>query len=102
MPDEFKRVVILRMFNINAVEAGIKYEMAIKNMVPEELDMARESKEGMKFLGIHCLNETGQLALETILSILYKQFPLEYTPILVQVLSLLLIYLAPGEAFIII
>lgn len=57
-------------------------------------------KSAEKFLNCHILSDSGLEALETILYLIYKENPtIDYSPILINVVSYLLVYLPSGEAY---
>ncbi len=54
-----------------------------------------------KLLEYHCLNSKGIHQLEIILAMLFKERNIKHSPVMVQVASLLLLYLKPAEVYVI-
>ena len=83
--------------NLNKWE--ITFKVALENVNQEEIEIVQEDCPSKPFLYDHCLNETGVKNLETVVHLIYKEKFIEYSPVLINTIAILLIYLPVAETF---
>ena len=77
----------------------VTYEAALKDVNQEELEIIQEDRPSLPFVSNNCLNELGLKNLEAVVHLIYKQKFIEYSPVLINTIAILLIYLPVEETF---
>ena len=103
VPPKFMHQFILKLFNISKNDETLMnnynkiLSISLKGYRTEDLDDYVPFFSGLKKLGdslpVHYLNKSGILALKEILWMLYNLYPqIEFSPLIIQLLSLILIF----------
>ena len=109
VPPKYMHQFILKLFNISKNDETLMnnynkiLSMSLKGYKTEDLDDFVPYFSGLKKLGdslpIHYLNKSGIFALKEILWMLYNLYPqIEFSPLIIQLLSLILVFCNKYEA----
>lgn len=99
LPDKQRRAVILKHFNLQPVACEAKFSTIMKMQSEDFLEHTKKAQLASKMLEYHCLNANGLHQLEIILALLFKERNVKHSPVLVQVASLLLLFMKPAEVY---
>lgn len=76
-----------------------RYKAIVKMAGEEFVEVTKKAQLASKSLEYAFLNEEGTHQLEIMLALLFKERHIKHSPMMVQVASLLLIYLRPAEVY---
>jgi hypothetical protein len=99
VPDSLRRIAFLNEFELDPVKCKATFKAVYEDTNMEEIEIAKEDTPSLPFLHTHCLNETGLDNLEIVVHLLYKQKFIDYSPILINTIAILLIYLPVEETY---
>lgn len=99
VPDIIRRKVFLHEFELEPMKWKVSFKAVYGHTNLEEIEIAKEDAPSLPFLHTHCLNKTGLDNLEVVVHLLYKEKFIEYSPILINTIAILLIYLPVEEAY---
>jgi len=99
LPDTKRRDVFLSYFNLTPDKCKITFNAVYEDTNKEEIEIAQEDQPSMPFLHTHFLNTKGIQNLELIVHLINKEKMIEYAPILINSISLLLIYWTVEETY---
>ena len=106
IPNTHKRNIILKMFSINVIESKFIYEEACKSVfnseIPTEFSQVPTFTHYKSFeeaIPIKFLKNEEITSAKKILWIINQQYKIEFSPLLIITLCLLLLFLSEEEAF---
>ena len=99
IPDIKRRAVFLEVYGLESHKCKAAYKAVYEDTNKEELEIAQEDRPTLPFVHNHYLNETGMNNLEIVVHLLNKEKHIEYSPVLINSIALLLIYLPVEETY---
>ena len=99
IPDIYRRKCILKYFELTPESWVTSYQTTLENTNIEELEIAQEDLPSKPFIYRTVLTEKGMKNLETIVHFLNKEKHIEYSPIMINTISIMLIYLSLEETY---
>ena len=99
IPDSRRREIILSYFGLKPEKCKLAFNAVLETTQSEEIEIAQEDKPSTPFICLHYLNLNGLKSLELIVHLINKEKHIEYSPILINFISLLLLYLPIEEAY---
>ena len=99
IPDSNRRLAFLEHFELKPKLCKASFKAVLDLTNQEELEIAQEDRASLPFLKLTYLNEKGLLNLEMIVHLINKEKMIEYSPVLINSIAILLIYLPVEETF---
>ena len=99
VPDKIKREAILQLYDLNPMACETRYKTILKLAGEDFVTHTKKAQLATKSLEYSFLNEEGTHQLEIMLALLFKERQIKHSPMMVQVASLLLIFLKPSEVY---
>lgn len=99
IPYSRRREAILNHFELEPDKCKITYDALLQTTLMEEIEIAQEDQPSRPFLHTTCLNAKGMKNLETVVHLINKETMIEYSPMMINSIALLLLYLPIEETY---
>lgn len=99
IPDSYRRRAFLEHYELDPIKCRVTYKAVCEDTNKEELEIAQEDRPSKPFLHAYYLNEKGVNDLEIVVHLLNKEKHIEYSPMLINSIALLLVYLPVEETY---
>lgn len=94
-----RRVVFLAKYELDEDKCKEEFDKELEKTNKEILEVMLEDKPALAQVPRHYLNDHGLESLETVVHLLNKESIIEYAPMLINAVAILLIYLPVDEAY---
>lgn len=93
------REAFLANFELTPEKCKVTFNAVLETTNKEEIEIAQEDQPSMPFVKKHYLNTKGVQNLELIVHLLNKEKMIEYAPVLINSIAVLLIYMPVHEVY---